>query len=68
MSKQYPSPPPILVEIVKNNFTNCAFKAFLLFDLNGDGCIDEEDLRATFGTLGDDNIPEGLVEQMMSEV
>lgn len=43
-------------------------KAFLLFDLNGDGCIDEEDLRATFGTLGEENIPDGLVEQMMSEV
>ncbi|XP_037030739.1 myosin regulatory light chain 10 [Bradysia coprophila] len=42
-------------------------EAFLLFDLNGDGCIDEEDLRATFGTLGEDNIPEGLIEQMMSE-
>lgn len=47
---------------------NPIFKAFLLFDLNGDGCIDEEDLRATFGTLGEDNVPEGLVEQMLSEV
>lgn len=47
---------------------HCTFKAFLLFDLNGDGCIDEEDLRATFGTLGEDSVPEGLVEQMMSEV
>lgn len=39
----------------------------MIFDLDGDGCIDAADLHATFGTLGDDNVPDGLVEQMLSE-
>lgn len=39
----------------------------MIFDLDGDGSIDAADLRGTFGTLGDDQIPEGLVEQMLSE-
>lgn len=43
-------------------------KAFLLFDLDGDGCIDANDLRGTFGTLGELDVAEGLVEQMLSEV
>lgn len=43
-------------------------EAFLLFDLDGDGCIDANDLRGTFGTLGNDDVPDELVEQMLSEV
>lgn len=43
-------------------------QAFLLFDLDGDGCIDANDLRGTFGTLGEDDVSDGLVEQMLSEV
>ena len=39
----------------------------MLFDLDGDGCIDENDLRGTFGTLGDEDVPDGLVEKMLSE-
>lgn len=43
-------------------------KAFQLFDLDGDGCIDANDLRGTFGTLGEVDVSDGLVEQMLSEV
>lgn len=43
-------------------------KAFMLFDLDGDGCIDADDLRGTFGTLGDDDVPDGLIDEMLSEV
>lgn len=39
-----------------------------MFDLDGDGCIDANDLRGTFGTLGEGEVPDGLVEQMLSEV
>lgn len=42
-------------------------EAFMIFDLDGDGHIDADDLRSTFGTLGQD-VTENQIEQMLSEV
>lgn len=42
-------------------------QAFLLFDLDGDGCIDHNDLRGTLVSLGE-NIDEQLIKTMLSEV
>uniref|UniRef100_A0A1B0DP88 Uncharacterized protein n=1 Tax=Phlebotomus papatasi TaxID=29031 RepID=A0A1B0DP88_PHLPP len=41
-------------------------EAFNLFDLNGDGVIDAEDLKSTYGTLGQE-ISDDQVAQMLSE-
>ncbi|XP_072950023.1 myosin regulatory light chain, smooth muscle [Epargyreus clarus] len=41
-------------------------EAFLLFDLDGDGCIDINDLRATFVSLGE-KVDEQAVRNMLSE-
>ncbi|CAK1579506.1 unnamed protein product [Parnassius mnemosyne] len=41
-------------------------EAFLLFDLNGDGYIDQNDLRGTFVSLGE-TVDEQLVRNMLSE-
>ncbi|CAG9579691.1 unnamed protein product [Danaus chrysippus] len=41
-------------------------EAFLLFDMNGDGCIDQNDLRATLVSLGE-KIDEQAVKNMLSE-
>ncbi|CAG5046325.1 unnamed protein product [Parnassius apollo] len=41
-------------------------EAFLLFDMNGDGYIDQNDLRGTFVSLGE-TVDEQLVRNMLSE-
>lgn len=43
------------------------FQAFLLFDMDGDGCIDYNDLRATLVSLGD-RVDDQVVRNMMAEV
>lgn len=42
-------------------------QAFLLFDLDGDGCIDHNDLRGTLVSLGE-HVEEKHVQSMLSEV
>nr|XP_049693102.1 uncharacterized protein LOC110381733 [Helicoverpa armigera] len=41
-------------------------EAFLLFDMDGDGCIDFSDLRATLVSLGD-KIDENAIRNMLAE-
>ncbi|VVC88262.1 unnamed protein product [Leptidea sinapis] len=41
-------------------------EAFLLFDMDGDGCIDHNDLRGTLISLGE-KVDESAVENMLSE-
>nr|CAD7574143.1 unnamed protein product [Timema californicum] len=41
--------------------------AFELFDLNGDGLIDLQDLKHTFITLGQNDVTDGEIMKMLSE-
>ncbi|XP_075975777.1 myosin regulatory light chain, smooth muscle [Anticarsia gemmatalis] len=41
-------------------------EAFLLFDMDGDGCIDFDDLRATLVSLGD-KVDENAIRNMLAE-
>ncbi|XP_045524250.1 calmodulin-2 [Pieris brassicae] len=55
----------ILAELDENKIFELK-EAFLLFDLDGDGCIDHNDLRGTFISLGE-NVDEHAVSNMLSE-
>lgn len=46
---------------------NNLLQAFLLFDLDGDGCIDHNDLRGTLVSLGE-RVDENAVRHMLAEV
>lgn len=46
---------------------NSCFQAFLLFDMDGDGCIDYSDLKATLISLGD-KTDENVIRNMLAEV
>nr|CAD7263183.1 unnamed protein product [Timema shepardi] len=46
---------------------NSATEAFELFDLNGDGLIDLQDLKHTFITLGQNDVTDGEIMKMLSE-
>ncbi|XP_041989250.1 myosin regulatory light chain, smooth muscle [Aricia agestis] len=58
-------PPNVLAELDENKIFELK-EAFLLFDMNGDGCIDFDDLRATLVSLGE-TIDEEAVKKMMAE-
>ncbi|KAJ2947529.1 hypothetical protein O0L34_g17318 [Tuta absoluta] len=55
----------LLAEIDENKLHELK-EAFLLFDLDGDGCIDYNDLRGTLISLGE-TVDEQAVAKMMSE-
>ncbi|CAK1544126.1 unnamed protein product [Leptosia nina] len=57
--------PNMLAELDENKIFELK-EAFLLFDLDGDGCIDHNDLRGTFISLGE-NVDERAVSHMLSE-
>ncbi|CAH0583146.1 unnamed protein product [Chrysodeixis includens] len=58
-------PPNVLAELDDNKIFELK-EAFLLFDMDGDGCIDFSDLRATLVSLGD-KIDENAIRSMLSE-
>ncbi|KAF9791784.1 hypothetical protein SFRURICE_020183 [Spodoptera frugiperda] len=58
-------PPNVLAELDDNKIFELK-EAFLLFDMDGDGCIDFSDLRATLVSLGD-KIDENAIRNMLSE-
>ncbi|CAG4967155.1 unnamed protein product [Colias eurytheme] len=55
----------VLAELDENKIFELK-EAFLLFDINGDGCIDHNDLRATFVSLGE-SVDDRAVKTMLSE-
>ncbi|CAH2268571.1 jg20066 [Pararge aegeria aegeria] len=59
-------PANVLAELDENKIFELK-EAFLLFDLDGDGCIDQTDLRGTLVSLGE-NIDEQMIKTMLSEV
>ncbi|XP_045767689.1 myosin regulatory light chain 2, smooth muscle minor isoform [Maniola jurtina] len=58
-------PANVLAELDENKIFELK-EAFLLFDLDGDGCIDHNDLRGTLVSLGE-NIDEQMINTMLSE-
>ncbi|KAJ0177886.1 hypothetical protein K1T71_006759 [Dendrolimus kikuchii] len=58
-------PANVLAEIDESKIFELK-EAFLLFDMDGDGCIDYNDLKATLVSLGD-KVDEQGVRNMMSE-
>ncbi|XP_013173951.1 PREDICTED: myosin regulatory light chain, smooth muscle [Papilio xuthus] len=58
-------PANVMAELDENKIFELK-EAFLLFDLNGDGYIDDNDLRGTLVSLGD-TVDEQLVRNMLSE-
>nr|XP_021203343.1 myosin regulatory light chain, smooth muscle isoform X1 [Bombyx mori] len=58
-------PSNVLAEIDENKLFELK-EAFLLFDLNGDGCIDYNDLRGTLVSLGD-KIDDQAIRSMLAE-
>ncbi|KAI8420785.1 hypothetical protein MSG28_007993 [Choristoneura fumiferana] len=58
-------PPNVLAEMDETKLFELK-EAFLLFDLDGDGCIDHNDLRGTLVSLGE-HVEEKHVQSMLSE-
>ncbi|CAB3226619.1 unnamed protein product [Arctia plantaginis] len=58
-------PANVLAELDDNKIFELK-EAFLLFDMDGDGCINFSDLRATLVSLGD-NIDENAIRNMLAE-
>ncbi|KAG7309625.1 hypothetical protein JYU34_004103 [Plutella xylostella] len=58
-------PPDVMAELDENKLYELK-EAFLLFDLDGDGCIDHADLCATLVSLGD-RVDENAVRGMLAE-
>ncbi|KPJ07639.1 putative myosin regulatory light chain [Papilio machaon] len=58
-------PANVMAELDENKIFELK-EAFLLFDLNGDGYIDDNDLRGTLVSLGE-TVDEQLIRNMLSE-
>nr|CAD7459341.1 unnamed protein product [Timema tahoe] len=61
-----PSNNDLLQDLDEDKLTELK-EAFELFDLNGDGLIDLQDLKHTFITLGQNDVTDGEILKMLSE-